>query len=121
MTLHEIKKNHAGDTDIAVATLVYCGAHGVKSCVIHLSGDGAIYVKEATNADTINDYYRAEITRAKWVKIYDDNGKIYDTEKTVREYFDYSDECAFCSWAVYSAGNTIAVIANFINGYFDEK
>lgn len=116
MTLHEIKKHYAGDTDIAAATLVYFGRYGLKSRIVHLNGDGAIYIKEATNADTINDYYKAELIRAHWVNIYDDNGKIYDTTETLLD-FDTADASALRSWSVYSAGNTLAIIANFRKDY----
>ncbi len=115
MTLHEIKKRNAGDTDVAAATVVYCGKHGLKSRVINLCGDGSIYIKEATNAVTVNDYYIQELTRAKWLMIYDDTGKIYDTNDTIRNG-DF-DASAVRSWSIYLAGNTIAIIANFKKDY----
>lgn len=121
MTLHEVHKYHAGDTDVAAATVVYCGKHGLKSRVINLYGDGSIYIKEATNEVTINEYYIQELTRAKWLMIYDDNGKIYDTNDTLLEMCDYFTASAVKSWSIYSAGNTLAIIANFPKGYkFDE-
>lgn len=121
MTLHEVQKYNAGDTDVAAATVVYCGKHGLKSRVIHLYGDGSIYIKEATNEVTINEYYIQELTRAKWLMIYDDNGKIYDTNDTLLEMCDYFTASAVKSWSIYSAGNTLAIIANFPKGYkFDE-
>lgn len=94
-------KVNIGDSDIATLIAVGCGKEKLNVAAIDYGGDGS-YTAYLCGKDTkVPEYYKKVFECNHWLKIYDDSGLEFDSDKDGR---------VFTYYTIYRAGDFGTII-----------
>lgn len=68
-----------GGSDIAALICVGCGPEGLNPFVLRFGGDGSYQAYIVDKDAEIGSHYTCVYTCKAWMKIYDDDGLVFDT------------------------------------------